>query len=238
MRSIVEHYLHFDEILLPEQYLTISIPSWDEVIQPVLAGVLANYQERNPNQKDLTDQVVASMGHPDLMTVHDLKNFAMVSFQNREKEAKFQREIFPALLVFFAHTSQTIINEEEREAYRIAMKENYQEEAENLGMTYTAFIQEAFGISDQDEADLNERIDEYFIYKLIANKRFAGHGRSLDRESYDAYIQEQVIHQMVDEIELRDRLPYGVYQDIFPELLLTNELKDYFFAQIKFKIQG
>lgn len=238
MKSIVEHYLDFDEILLPETYITVSIPSWEVVIQPVLQGVLADYQKDHPQQEELTDQVVAALGYPELQTVHDLKTFAMTSFQNREKETKFQQEIFPALLVFFAHTTQTIINEEERDAYRVAMKENYHEEAENLGITYDEFIREAFGISCEDEKELNERIDEYFIYKLIANKRFEGHGLALDRDAYDAYIQEQVIHQMVDEIELRDRLPFAVYQDIFPELLLTSELKTYFFAQIKFEIKG
>ena len=83
---------------------------------------------------------------------------------------------------------------------------------------------------------MRERIHEYFVYKLIAIDRFGEEHGELDIDSYDAYIQEQVLLQGVDEIDLRERLPFNVFQDIYPEIVLTEELKNYFKDQIIFKI--
>lgn len=239
MRSQVEHYLSFDEILLPEPYRMIEIPSWDAVIQPVIEGVLAHYnEERGEKVNQLTDEIIGILQLPDILTVHQLKQFAMERFQEREKEMKFQCDIFPYLLTFFASTTQTVINTEEADAYFIAMTNNYKEEAEQKGLSYDQFLQNSFGLTSKDEEALRERIQEYFIFKLIAYARFGEHHGELDEMSYESFIQQQVITQGVDEIDLRDRLPYEVYKDIFPEILLTEELKNYFKQQIQFKIQS
>lgn len=239
MKSLVEHYVSLDEILLPEPYRAIEIPSWEAVVEPVLTGVLDFYnQSFGKKASQLNDEIVQAVAMPEISTLAQLKQYAMDAFQMREKERKFQHEIFPYLLVFFANTTQTIINEDEAYAYRQAMLENYQEDAEREGLTYDEFIEASFGLKANQEEELFERIQEFFIFKLLANHRFGQHNQTLDEASYDAFIQQQVLHQLVDEIELRDRLPYVVYKDIFPEILFTEELKDYFKSQIFFKIQG
>lgn len=239
MKSIVEHYLSFDEIMLPEQYRVVEIPSWEAVVAPVLQGVLQHFnQEFHEEKTELTDEMVVMLKIPEIATVHQLKQFAIDAFQAREKEAKFQHHIFPYLLVFFANTTQTIINEEEEHAYKIAMIENYQEDAEKAGISYEEFIQTSFGLNAMQTEELDERIHEFFVYKLIANARFGEHDQKLDETSYEEFIQKQVLDQMVDEIDIRERLPYVVYQDIFPEILLTEELKTYFKEQISFKIKN
>lgn len=239
MKSLVEHYVTLDEIMLPEPYRTVEIPSWEAVVAPVLKGVLMHFnQQFNKQEKELTDEMVKLLEIPEIQTVHELKQFAIDSFQAREKEAKFQHHIFPYLLVFFANTTQTVINEEEAKAYEIAMIENYHEDAEKAGISYDEFIHASFGLNANQTEELSERIHEFFVYKLIANARFGEHGRELDEVSYDEFIQEQVLEQMADEIDIRERLPYVVYKDIFPEILLTEELKTYFKEQIVFKIKA
>lgn len=238
MRSQIEHYLPFDEILLPEPYRLIEIPSWEAVIKPVLDGVLAHYhQEVDEEATELTDSMLKALNLPGVHSVAKLKQFAMERFQEREKEMKFQFDIFPYLLTFFATTTQTIINSEEADAYYVAMTNNYKEEAEQHGISYDQFLKNSFGLSSDQEEELRERIQEYFIFKLVAYARFGENHGQLDEVSYDAFIQQQVITQGVDEIELRDRLPFEVYKDIFPEILLTEELKNYFKNKIQFKIK-
>ncbi|HFI0464159.1 TPA: hypothetical protein ACGO1T_000952 [Streptococcus suis] len=243
MKSGVEHYLDFDEIILPEKYLTIPIPSWEAVIAPVLEGVLQDYANSHPLEekpKVINDRIVAALNIPDLQTVADLKAFAMESFTQRAKERKFQEEVYPALLVFFANTSQTIINEEERLAYRQALLDNYQEEADRLGETYDDFIRKSFGVEPDNQEAIYEQIDEFFIYKLVANQRYKdkyGLEHEVDQLDYDSFIQSQVINQGVDEIDLRDRLPFEYYRDMYPEILLTEELQAYFKDQMKVVIQ-
>ncbi|MBF6978897.1 hypothetical protein [Tuanshanicoccus lijuaniae] len=239
MKSYVEHYVTFDEILLPEPYRVVEIPSWEAVVEPVMNGVLNVYNEQfNQQATALTDEMVAALQNPNLTTLHELRQFAMEAFQEREREMKFQHHIFPYLLVFFANTTQTVINSEESDAYYQAMMENYREEAEKLGWTLDEFIRDSFQLEPNQKEELQERIHEYFVFKLIAYARFGENHGELDEASYDAFIQQQVVHQMVDEIDLRERLPYVVYKDIFPEILLTEELKDYFKPQISFQIQS
>lgn len=238
MKSQVEHYLSFDEILLPEPYIVIEIPSWQAVYEPVVKGMLEHYNQQFKKQAtQLSDDMMAQMQIPNVQTVAQLQQIAMESFQEREKEIRFQQQIFPFLLTFFEKTTQVILNDEEVAAYEQAMIGNYREEAEQLGMTYEEFIEDAFAIAATDAQGLSERILEYFIFKLIAQERF-GVDFELNEESYEAFIQKQVIHQFVDEIDLRDRLPYVVFKDIFPEILFTQELKEYFKEQIQFKIMS
>lgn len=240
MKSTIEHYLEFDEILLPEKYLTIPIPSWEAVVEPVLQGVLESYLRTHPqdkNQTQVTDAMVADLNYPGLSSVNDLKTFAMEAFSQREKERKFQEEIFPALLVFFGHTSQTIINQEELAAYRQILIQNYRDDAEREGLSYEEFIRLSFGVDAKDTQSLYEQLDEYFTYKLIANARHGQDHQAVTEEDYDEYIQSQVIHQGEDEIDLRARMPFHYYRDLYPEMMLTEELKTYFKDQIKIIIQ-
>ena len=237
MKSQVEHYLPFDEILLREPYRAIEIPSWEAIINPVVQGVITFYNHQHQTKEtELTDEMVKALDNPELKTVHQVKQYAMTAFQEREKERKFQFDIFPYLLVFFANTTQTVINSDEEEAYFIAMTDNYKEDAEKAGISYDEFLQNSFGLTSKQEEELRERIHEYFVYKLIAIDRFGEEHGELDIDSYDAYIQEQVLLQGVDEIDLRERLPFNVFQDIYPEIVLTEELKNYFKDQIIFKI--
>lgn len=238
MRSSVESFMPYKEIPIPEDCLTVEIPSWDAVVQPTIDVVINEYNDLTQSQEvEITDEMVEIMPIDNVNTVYQLKQYAMTLFQKNQKQYKFYHEILPFILTFYHQFSVVVFNSEEKEAYLKKYIQQIEQNAESVGLTLENYAMEYLEISGDIKNKLITRGEEDFVFKLIAQKIFKLQGGQLDEESYERFIQRNVLHRQADEIEIREQFPYHVFVEMMPEMSLTQDLFDYFSERIRFVIQ-
>ncbi|UUX35334.1 hypothetical protein [Fundicoccus culcitae] len=239
MKSSVEYYPDYETIALPDQYLTIEIPSWDAVAQPTLETVLEQYKSiAHVNTDVLTDDMVAALEIPNINSVSQLTQYAIDYFQKNSRQRKFYNEILPFLMAYYAEAAEVVINSEEKEAYFDQYYDQLNQFAEEEEMDLETYGAQILNLAEPVMQGIEERAEEDFIFHLIARKRYDEQGLKLDEEAYENFIHQNVLHQHADEIEIRDRLPYVKFKQMMPEMLFTQNLYDFFTEKIRFVKQG
>lgn len=235
MRSSVEYYPDYESITLPDHYLKIEIPSWEAVAQPTLETILEQYKAIARVSTDvLTDDMVAALEIPNINNVNQLTQYAIDYYQKNSRQRKFYNEILPFLMAYFAETTEVVMNSEEKEAYFDRYYEQLNQFAEEEDMDLETYGAQILQLTHPVMQGIEERAEEDFIFHLIARKRYAEQGLALDEEAYEDFIHQNVLHQLADEIEIRDRLPYIKFKEMMPEMLFTQNLYDYFTEKIRF----
>lgn len=233
MKSIVEDYVPIEEIRVPDHYFKIEIPSWEEVAAPFLDAMAKNhFNDATATGERLTDEVVASMNLEGFTTVNQLKHYAMSMFETSQKRDKFYFNLLPYLVLFYAETSQTIINSEEHAEFVEQFIQRLHDGSEEAGLTFEEFVVQQLSIqaetTDTLMQEIKERASEDFIYKIIATHRYLESGNGLSPEDYEAFVMHNVLTQNLDEIDVRERYSYETFKTTFPEVAFTQELFDYF----------
>ncbi|WP_124058380.1 hypothetical protein [Vaginisenegalia massiliensis] len=239
MKSLVQSYFPYEEIPVPEAYLTVEIPSWEAVAQPTIDQAIQyikSDQEELANVV-LTDEMVANLQLPNIQTVNQLKSFAMDTFKVNQIQRKFYQEVMPFILTFHAETASLLFNEGEFEDYWTDYLAKVQAYADEMDMSLSDYTHEQLGLKGQAESVLKERAEEDFIFKLIAQAEYEKLGLTLTEEDYQVFIQRNILHRGADEIEIRDRFPYETFKEQMPEMMLSQRLYDYFKDKIQFKIK-
>lgn len=233
MKSIVEYYTPTHEIPVPDQYLEIEISSWDDVIQPLFEEVANRYGE-----SQVTDDMVIDLGIANVSTVPAFKGFAKEYYQDEYISYAFYHKLLPYLLAFHGETAEVVVNVEERERYVEEYMEQIEAFAEEEDLPVNDYAQLKLGLRGDIDTILKERAVEDYIFKLIAHHIFKEKGHELDEFTYERFIQQNVLRSGADEIDMRDRYPYTVFQKIMPEMSYNTELFDYFKPQFTFKVTG
>lgn len=238
MKSSIDNYIAYQEIPVPEEILTIEIPSWDAVAQPVLDRALVEYRlNHDAKATELTDGMVEQLNLPGIASVSQLKQLGMTTYEKRQKEAHYYYKLLPYILNYYYINSNILMNSQERAAYVEEYMQQVQGYAEEAGMTVRAYGRQVMGITEDNVREVFEqRALEDFTFKLLAQDIADRQGLVLDEESYERFIQRNVLENGADEIALREELPLKRYQEIYPEMALSQEWYDYFYPQIRFKI--
>lgn len=75
MKSSVENVMSYKDINVPEEKLTIEIPSWDAVAQPLVDHARRQYEEMiNEPVDELTNEMVDALALPGVKTIQQLKH--------------------------------------------------------------------------------------------------------------------------------------------------------------------
>ena len=237
MKSSVENVMSYQDILVPEEKLTIEIPSWEMVAQPLINHARRQYEEMiNEPVEELTNEMVATLSLPGVQTINQLKNYGMDVYQRNQRQLQFYNEVLPFILNYYAENTNVVLNSAERDAYVAEYIERVENYADEYNMPLEQYGREQLKLEGDVNEQLEKRAEEDFIFKVIAQKIFENQGGRLDEESYEQFIQRNVVQQGTDEIELRDRFPYEVFKEMMPEMSLSQDIFDHYSKLIKFKI--
>lgn len=237
MKSSVENVMSYQDIPVPDEKLTIEIPSWDAVAQPLVDHAHRQYEEMvNEPVDELTSEMVAALSLPGVTTVNQLKQYGMDLYQRSQTQLQFYNEVLPFILNYYSENSNVVLNSTERDAYVSDYIERIHDYADQYNMTYETYVREQLKLEGDIQQALEKRAEEDFIFKVIASQVFENQGGRLDEEAYEEFIQRNVLQQGADEIDLRDRFPYPVFKEMMPEMSLSQDIYDFYSKLIKFKI--
>lgn len=237
VKSSIVNYIDYQNIPLPENLLTIEIPSWDEVAQPMVDITLRKYNELlGEDEEVLTDEMVQILNTPGISTVHQVKQLGMDTYIQAQIQQKYVGKVFPYILSFYRESSNPIIDPSERDAYITEYVDQVKAYADQAGMTFKAYVRDQLKLEGPAQEVIEKRALEDFIFKLICQDMFQQLDRDLDEESYEAFIQQQILHHQIDEIDLREELPFQKYVNIMPEMTISQQMFQYFSQQFSVKI--
>lgn len=237
MRSSVENIVAYQAIPVPENLLTIRIPSWDATAKPLLDHAKKHYEAMvGEPVEELTDEMIVALNLPDTHSVAELKRYGMDLFERTQRQKKFYEEVLPFILTFYAQNTNSILNNQEKDSYVAEYIEQVQAYADQYSKSLEDYAKEDLKIEGNVEEGLTERATEDFIFKVIANQLFEEAGGKLDEEAYENFIQQNVLHNQADEIEIRQQFPFERFTKMMPEMSLSQEIYDHFSKQIKIKI--
>lgn len=237
LKSSVENVMGYQDIPVPEELLTIEIPSWEAVAQPLVDHAKRQYEEMvNEPVDTLTNEMVVALSLPGVTTVNQLKQYGMDLYQRNQTQLQFYNHVLPFILKYYSENSNVVLNSEERNAYVNEYIERVQDYADQYNMSLASYVKEQLKLEGDAQSALEERAEEDFIFKVIAAQIFKNQGGKLDEEAYEEFIQRNVIQQGADEIELRSRFSYPVFKDMMPEMSLSQDIFDFYSRLIKVKI--
>lgn len=239
MQSSVSHYIDYHNIPVPEDLLTIEIPSWDAVAQPLVAYAEEQYAKMTGRPwSALTDDKVAALNLPGIENLAQLKQYGMQTYQKNQENYQYFEKVLPFILKFYRQTANTVMDREEKEAYVKEYLDQVEAYAQADGLSLKAYTRDRLKL--QGEGDyrslLEDRALEDFTFKLIAQDIFDQSGRQLNEESYESFIMQNVLHNQADEIDLREQIPYQRYLKMIPEMELSQEMFQFFVSKMRIKI--
>lgn len=241
MKSQAINYLPFDQIPIEDHQLTVYYQSVDQIIQPVLANVLQQYnQMAGTNYKELNDDMVAILDHDAIQSVDDLKSIAWDLQQHALSQEQIYQEIIPTISRYYSENANVVINDEEFSDYRQSYRNALVDEAEQAEMSFRTYVLELYGRLDED-ANLEDQIAQQarddFIFKLVADDYYKRLGLLTDRETYERLIHQSVLNRQADEIALRDQFPYEQFKQTAGQMKLIDDINAYYYPRIKFSLK-
>lgn len=237
MKSSVENVMSYKDINVPEEKLTIEIPSWDAVAQPLVDHARRQYEEMiNEPVDELTNEMVDALALPGVKTIQQLKQSGMEIYQRNQTQLQFYNEVLPFILKYYADNSNVILNSEERDSYVTDYLRQVKAYADQYNMPLEQYGREQLKLEGNINEQLEKRAEEDFIFKVIAHRVFENQGGRLDEEAYEQFIHRNVVQQGADEIELRERFSYNAFKEMMPEMSLSQDIYEYFSKRITFKI--
>lgn len=237
MKSSVVNIPDYRNIPVPDNMLTIEIPSWDAVAQPLINQAVSQYEAMvNEPVDELTDQMVQLLNLPEIESVNQLTRYGIEVFEKQQKQFKFYNDILPFILTFYAENSNVIINSEEQDIFTVDYKEQVEDFASEAQMTLEEYGSSQLNLTGDIEQQIEQRALEDFIFKIIALHIFELNGGRLDNTAYEEFILKNVLHNQADEIELRERLSYDQFRNVMPEMALSQQIYEYFINKITMKI--
>ena len=237
MKSSVENVMSYKDINIPEEKLTIEIPSWDAVAQPLVDQARRQYEEMIGEPVDeLTNEMVEALTLPGVQTIHQLKQTGMDVYQRNQTQLQFYNEVLPFVLNYYAENSNVELNSSERDAYVSDYLVQVNAYADQYNMPLEQYGREQLKLEGNIKEQLEKRAEEDFIFKVIAHRVFENQGGRLDESAYEQFIHRNVVQQGADEIELREKFPYQSFKEMMPEMSLSQDIFEHFSKLIKFKI--
>ncbi|MBZ6528045.1 hypothetical protein HYQ40_09735 [Aerococcaceae bacterium DSM 111021] len=237
MKSSVENVMSYKDINIPEEKLTIEIPSWDAVAQPLVDQARRQYEEMIGEPVDeLTNEMVEALTLPGVQTIHQLKQTGMDVYQRNQTQLQFYNEVLPFVLNYYAENSNVVLNSSERDAYVSDYLVQVNAYADQYNMPLEQYGREQLKLEGNIKEQLEKRAEEDFIFKVIAHRVFENQGGRLDESAYEQFIHRNVVQQGADEIELREKFPYQSFKEMMPEMSLSQDIFEHFSKLIKFKI--
>lgn len=237
MKSYVEQVINFKKIPIKPEMLTIEIPSWDAVAQPLL-----NYGKKQVQQ--VTGQSVETLQNHHLAylevpveTVDDLIQYGTEVYKQSQIQSRFYYEILPYILTYYSENSEVHLDQTELNRYVTEYLNQVQAYANQESLTIEEYGRKKMNIKEGDVVEVfKQRGREDYIFKVIAQKDYQDKGGTLTKEDYEIFIQKNVLENNADEIELRERFSFETFKESMPEMNLSQEIYDYFVPQITFKI--
>lgn len=237
MKSKIQTLIDYKTIPIPLSLMQIEIPSWQAVAQPLVDQALKQYEELTGEfANHLTDEMIQLLNLPNIHSVHQLKSYGMDLFSRTQTEYRFYRDVLPFVINYYAEYSNAVLNSDEIDIYTENYIQRVEDIATDLGYSLDDYVYEVMEL-DGDAIDaLVERAREDFIFKLVAHQIFAASGGQLNEDDYEAFIQHNVIHNQADAIALRSELTYEQFKDNYAEMLLVEDIYNYFAQEVEFII--
>lgn len=239
MKSSVSHYLDYRNIPIPEEMLTIKIPSWEATAQPLVDYAKKQYIHRfGKLEGDFNDEKVQALALPGIETLNDLKRYGMSTYQKNQENYQYFSQVLPFILKFYQVSSNTIIDRDEKEAYLAEYLEHMKFYAQAEKLRLEKYVEDKLHIKlDGPVEDLiRQRGLEDFVFKIIAHDMFTKSGHVLNEDSYEEFIMQNVLNNGLDEINLREEIPYHRYLKMIPEMQLSQDMFNYFVSKMHVKI--
>lgn len=237
MRSSVNQYIPYQDLPVPRELLTIEIPSWDAVAQPMVDYVEEKYVETfGTPWSALTDEMVSALDIPGIKTLAQVKQYGMDVYKKNQEYYQYFEKVLPFILKYYHDNSNTIIDREEKEAYQEEYLAQVQAYAEEANLSLADYVQDTLHLSGEPKVALRRRASEDFTFKLIAWDVFNRRGNTLADEDYENYIQQNVLYHQADEIELREQMPKDSYFASLPEMQFSQEVFEFYLKQMTVKI--
>lgn len=237
MKSSVENYLDYRQIPVPEELLTIEIPSWEDVAKPMVESVLKQFQIQFESlEEHLTDEMVQALKIPNIQTVHQVKQYGMDVYINNLSFVTYHEKVLPWILSFYRENTNTIMDRSEKEAYIEEYLEQVKVYARQNELSLKDYAAKILKITSKPIETLTERALEDFTFKLIAQAEFARKGIVLDELAYEEFIQTNVLHKQIDEIDLREAYSFEKFKQMMPEMNFSEEIKAHYIPKFKVKI--
>ena len=237
MKSIVDYFTPVDEITIPNNYFEINIPSWRAVLEPTLAVIAKEFFPNDPLNQSITDDMIRSLNIPSVSTLDELLETTKHNYVVRLADRLFYERILPFILTYWQISSEVVINQEEWLEYQQQRRDYLATYAKDYNMSVEDYCRNVLNIQGDLNEALKEQAKEEFVFKLIAHKVYESQGYGYTLEDYEAYIQKQSLENHEDPIELKENLPFPVFQTQIAEIYLTQLLHDYFVPQFVFHIK-
>ncbi len=237
MKSSVENYVNYQQIPVPEDKLTIEIPSWEAVAKPMVDLVLQKYNQQYQTEvKVLTDEMVKALNLPQLKSLHQVKQYGMDVYIQNLSFMTYHEEVLPWILTFYKENTNTIMDRQEKEDYVKEYIQSVRFFAEAKNLSLETYAKDILKLKHKPIEALTRRALEDFTFKLIAIAEFDKQGVVLDDIAYEEFIQKNVLHKQIDEIELRDEMPLKKFQQMMPEMALSEDMRNYYVSKMTVKI--
>lgn len=233
MKSSITTTVPIEKIEVPSYYFDIHLTNWTDVENVYIQATFSRLQGEH-SIDSLSDTEVANLQVPHYQTVEEMRRYARALFKRTQIDVRFYQQLLPYLMVYIADSSQVVLNAEERDEFVYRGLSEYTELAQEEGVTLFDYVSKMLDKAEDPMAALREKLEEEFIFRLVAFQRYIGQGRMLDENDYEAFIQHQVLESHADEITLRERFSYEQYKRDMPAMLMTNELYEFYVPKFRF----
>lgn len=235
MKSSITATVPIEKIEVPSYYYDIHLTNWKEVENVYIQATLQRLNiELSKKINELSDEEVANLRVPHYRTVEEMRRYARALFKRTQIDVRFYQQLLPYLMTYIADGSQVVLNAEERDEFIYRSLSEYTDLAQEEGLTLLEFVSNMMDKAEDPMAALREKLEEEFIFRLVAFQYYIGQGRTLDEVDYEAFIQHHVLESQADEITLRERFNYEQYRRDMPSMIMTNELYEYYVPKFRF----
>ena len=234
----VTQYPIFIELHVPEYYYDIHLTTWEEVAMIFVRQVAATlHPEADDAVGQLTDEEIQQLYIPNVSNLTELKQYARGLFQQSQMNTRFYQHILPFIGAMLAITAEVVVDAADQEAFIANAMDRVQEQAAAQEMSVADYTAQLMNQADNPEQALREAMEEEYIFRLVAEQWYADQGYGLSELDYEAYIQ-QAVQKGDDEIELRERFPYHVFELDMPAMAYTDALFQFVKPKFRFIVDG
>ncbi|MGX7109660.1 hypothetical protein [Facklamia miroungae] len=231
LKSSVESYFDKEDILVPKKYLQINTSEIQNQVRDKMTDFRALYF---PHEKEISENMILSLGFPSISCLEDLEKYFFTDLKTRFSEFCFYDQLLPYLLTFYAETSQTIINQNELTYYQASYQKRIENLAESYNMTFSNYVYQQLHLVGDPYERINERANEEFIFRLIAEQRYSKKLYTDLQDEYESFIYHRSLSLNADPIDLKEDLSLSTFEQDYSMIYFTHELMDFYLPKFEF----
>lgn len=237
MNSYVKERVPYQALQIDPDLLTIRVPSWERVCQPLHQFALKLYQEQTgKHEQTLTDSICQQVDELPANTVQELDQLAIQSYQSSQSRYRYYYVVWPALLKAMTEQTSVVVDEVEASTFIDQQMSELQTFADEAGLTLEQYAHQMLQLEDPSHFNLQRRAYEDFVFHLVATQWYQEEMGDIDELDYEAYIQRQVLDHGADAIEVKMALTFERFKVLYPIICYGEALYDYYFPQITFEL--